>query len=145
MAASSVVIDQRVAALLAASEKILREGPECVRAAVLYGSSLGPGFRPDSDIDIAILDGAEQPLSWGDQAYLMDLLERTLKRGVDLRILREGSPSYQAHVLEHGHLIWERQPGELARYAHEALAALQAARQRAEAEWPRALGRLAGR
>jgi predicted nucleotidyltransferase len=145
MAASSVVIDQRVAALLAASRKILRESPESLRAAVLYGSSLSPGFRLDSDIDIAILDGAEQPLSWGDQARLMDLLEKTLKRGVDLRILREGSPSYQAHVLEHGHLIWERQPGELARYAHEALAAFQAARQRAEEEWPHALSRLSGR
>jgi predicted nucleotidyltransferase len=97
----------------------------------------------DSDIDIALLDDAEDRLSWRDQAEVMDLLERALKRGVDLRMLRDGSPSYQAHVLEHGRLIWERQPGELARYTREALPAIQAARRRSEQEWPHALSRLA--
>jgi len=144
MAKPLPALDQRVDGLLAASRKILRASPEGTRAAILYGSSLGPGFRADSDIDIAVLDDAENRLSWSDQAQLMDLLERTLKRGIDLRMLRDGSPSYQSHVLEHGCLIWERQPGELARYAHEAFSAIQAARRRSEQEWPHALSRLAG-
>jgi predicted nucleotidyltransferase len=100
MAAESPLLDPRVDVLLADSRKILQASPEGTRAAILYGSSLGPSFRVDSDIDIALLDDAEDRLSWRDQAEVMDLLERALKRGVDLRMLRDGSPSYQAHVLK---------------------------------------------
>jgi predicted nucleotidyltransferase len=145
MATLTPVADQRIEALLMASREVFLESPDSLRAVILYGSSLGPGFRSDSDIDFAVLDEAEDRLSWREQARLMDLLERTLKRGVDLRMLRDGSPSYQVHVLEHGRLVWERQPGALERYARESLPALQADRRRSEQEWPRALSRLAGR
>jgi predicted nucleotidyltransferase len=139
------LLDQRVDALLAAGRRIFLDSPANLRAAILYGSSLGQSFRPDSDIDVAILDASDDRLSWQEQARLMDLLERALKRGVDLRMLRDGSPSYQAHVLEHGRLIWEKQPGELTQYGREVLPVLQAARRHSGEEWPRALSRLASR
>jgi predicted nucleotidyltransferase len=142
--APSPVIDQRVTAILQASRELFLESPRALRAAILYGSALGPGFRADSDIDIAVLDDADNRLSWHDQAQLMDLLERTLKRGVDLRMLRDGSPSYQRHVLEHGQLIWERQTGEMTRYAREILPSLEAAHRHSVQEWPLILSRLAG-
>jgi len=139
------LLAQRVDALLAASRRIFLDSPTNLRAAILYGSSLGQGFRSDSDIDVAILDSAEERLSWQEQARLMDLLERALKRGVDLRMLRDGSPSYQAHVLEHGRLIWEKRPGEATRYGREILPVLQAAQRHSGQEWPHALSRLANR
>jgi predicted nucleotidyltransferase len=60
-------------------------------AVFLYGSALDRLFRPDSDLDVAVLDDKQHPLSWPDQARLMDALERTTGRGVDLRMLRESS------------------------------------------------------
>jgi predicted nucleotidyltransferase len=143
MANRDSAVDQRVETLVAVSKRVFAESHQSLRAAVLYGSSLGVAFRSDSDIDLAVLDDAEHRLSWQSQAALMDRLERALQRGVDLRMLRDGSPSYQANVLDHGRLVWEREPGELARYAREALPGIRAARLRAEREWPRALSRLA--
>jgi predicted nucleotidyltransferase len=61
--------------LLAASRRIFLDSPAKLRAAILYGSSLGPSFRPDSDIDVAILDETDHRLSWQEQARLMDLGE----------------------------------------------------------------------
>lgn len=145
MASFDSAVDQRVESLVAAGRKLLAGNHQGIRAVILYGSALGIGFRPDSDIDLAVLDDGENRLSWTSQAAMMDRLEQALKRGVDLRRLRDGSPSYQAHVLEHGRLVWERQPGELARYAREALPGLRAERRRAEQEWPLALSRLAHR
>lgn len=136
-------IDPRVDALVAAGRKIFRENSGRVLAVILYGSALGPHFRTDSDVDFAILDGARERLSWRDQARYMDLLERALKRGVDLRMLRDGSPSYQMHVLEHGRLVWEREEGTLGQYARKVLPALRATRERALQEWPLVLSRLA--
>jgi predicted nucleotidyltransferase len=130
----SPAIDRRVAAILEAGRKLFRDSPRSIRAAILYGSVLGPGFRADSDIDIAILDNADDRLSWHEQAKLMDRLEMTLKRGVDLRMLRDGSLSYQMHVLKHGRLVWEREAGESARYARKVLPSLQAAHERSAQE-----------
>jgi len=141
----SPLIEKRVEALLEASRKVFLESPLALRAAILYGSSLGPGFRSDSDIDIAVLDDAQAPLGWREQAQLMDQLERSLKRGVDLRILRDGSPSHRLHALQQGLVIWERQPGDLDRYLSEVLPESQAAHERTTQEWPHTLHRLAGR
>ncbi|HKI04333.1 MAG TPA: nucleotidyltransferase domain-containing protein [Thermoanaerobaculia bacterium] len=118
--------------------------PEGVEAVFLYGSALGPLFRSDSDIDIALLDRESSPLSWRDQARLMDTLERATGHGVDLRMLRESSPSHQAHVLEHGRLVWSRDPAEIERFTRKALAAARRQRERSELAWPQALDRLAG-
>lgn len=145
-AASSVDIAERIESLAAACREVLRmDGCDRVQAIFLYGSSLERGFRPDSDVDLAVLDDGEDRLSWNDQARLMDALERVTGKGVDLRMLRESSPSHQAHVLEQGRLVWSRTPGVVEGYARELRSTAEAERDRAESEWPRVLKRLAGR
>jgi predicted nucleotidyltransferase len=98
-------ISRRIEELAVALRKVLAGGsPEGIQAIFLYGSALSRLFRPDSDIDIAVLDSPEQPLDWHAQARLMDALERAIGRNVDLRLLRQSSPAHQAHVLERGTL-----------------------------------------
>lgn len=129
---------------MAACRSVLqREGLQ--GAVFLYGSSLERDFRPDSDVDLAVLDDCHHPLSWSEQARLMDILERALGKGVDLRMLRETSPSHQAHVLEQGQLVWSRDPDLVEEYSREIRSAIQSEREQAAEEWPRVLGRLAGR
>jgi predicted nucleotidyltransferase len=139
-------IAERIEALMAACRSVLqREGLPGIQAVFLYGSSLERDFRPDSDIDLAVLDDARQGLSWSAQARLMDALERAVGKGVDLRMLRESSPSHQAYVLEQGRLVWATDPHLVDTYSLELQEAARAARERAEQEWPRVLGRLADR
>ncbi|MES1240061.1 MAG: nucleotidyltransferase domain-containing protein [Acidobacteriota bacterium] len=137
---------ERIEALVGACREVLRsEGSDRIEAVFLYGSSLDDGFRPDSDVDLAVLDDGKDRLSWRDQARLMDALERATGKGVDLRMLRESSPSHQAHVLERGRLVWSRDSGVVEGYALDLRSAAKAERDRAESEWPRMLRRLAGR
>lgn len=77
-----------------------------VLAAWLYGSALGARHRPDSDLDIAVLDWSDNPLSWSAQSSLMDALERASGWPVDLRMVREGCHSLQLHVLTQGRQLW---------------------------------------
>lgn len=112
-------------------------------AVFLYGSALDRLFRPDSDLDVAVLDSLEHPLSGQDQARLMDDLERSTGRSIDLRMLRDLSLSHQAHILERGRMIWAEVPGEVERYAREILQAAGQARQRSESQWSQLLNRLA--
>jgi predicted nucleotidyltransferase len=143
--AEAAEVAERIETLVAACRDVLRkEGSDKIQAVFLYGSSLGRGFRPDSDVDLAILDGSGERLSWSDQSRLMDALERATGQPVDLRILRDSSPSHQAHVLEEGRLVWSRDPDFVEDYSRELRSAAQAERDRAESEWPRTLSRLAG-
>jgi predicted nucleotidyltransferase len=138
-------VAQRIEDLAATLRRVLESGsPEGVRAVFLYGSVLSRLFRPDSDIDVAVLDSPEQPLDWHAQARLMDALERATGRNVDLRLLRASSPSHQAHVLEHGRLIWTRDSGEVERYTRKALAVARQSRERSARELSQVLDRLAG-
>ncbi|HWM94495.1 MAG TPA: nucleotidyltransferase domain-containing protein [Thermoanaerobaculia bacterium] len=146
MPADPSAIAERIEALVAACRSILqKEVPAGIRAVFLYGSSLKRSFRPDSDIDLAVLDDDRHPLSWSEQARLMDALERALGKGVDLRMLRESSPSHQAHVLEQGRLVWSRDPGVVESYGQDIRSAVSSEREHAAQEWPRVLDRLAGR
>ena len=122
---------------------VLSVDPAGMLALFLYGSALSRFFRPDSDLDIAILDDPRHPLSWQDQARLMDAFERVTGRAVDLRLLRESSLSHQAHVLEYGRRIWTGNPGEAERYAREVLEAVDQDRERSESQWSQTLDRLA--
>lgn len=58
-------------------------------------------------------------------------------------MLRETSPSHQAHVLEQGQLVWSQDPGLVERYSQEIRSAIQSEREHVAQEWPRVLGRLA--
>jgi predicted nucleotidyltransferase len=138
------LIAERIERLIAACADTLKASPTSVRAVFLYGSSLDRLFRPDSDLDIAVLDRPQTPLTWSEQARLMDGLERATGRAVDLRMLRESSLAHQAHVLEHGRILWMRDSGEVERYSRDVLAAAREAHEQSKQEWPRALERLAG-
>ena len=143
MATDSAAVRERIEALVAACRSVLQK--EGLQGAVfLYGSSLERDFRSDSDVDLAVLDDSRHPLSWSEQARLMDILERALGKGVDLRMLRETSPSHQAHVLEQGQLVWSQDPDLVKRYSQEIRSAIRSEREQAAQEWPRVLGRLAG-
>lgn len=137
-------VAERVERLTAACVGVLQTSPPSVQAVFLYGSSLDRLFRSDSDIDIAVLDRPEDPLTWRDQARLMDDLERATRRAVDLRMLRESSLAHQAHVIENGRILWLRDPEEVERYSHRVLAAAREAHERSKQEWPLVLERLAG-
>ena len=137
-------VAERVERLITACAEVLRTRPHSARAVFIYGSSLDRFFRADSDVDIAVLDHAEDPLTWSEQTRLMDDLERATGREVDLLMLREGSSAHQAHVVEHGGILWTRDPGEVERYARTILAAAREGHERSTREWPRVLERLAG-
>jgi len=137
---------ERIEALAASLRPVLSQLSGLpVRAVFLYGSILGTGFRPDSDVDLAVLDDADDRLSWEDQARLMDALERAIGYGLDLRMLRESSLSHQAHVLEQGLLLWWREPREeVEGYAREVRAAVEEERERVQEAWSALLLKLSG-
>ncbi len=97
-----------------------------------------------SSPDSAVLDLAEVPLTWSEQARLMDGLERATGRAIDLRMLRESSPAHQAHVVERGLVLWMRDPAEVERYTRTVLARAREAHKRSTREWPQVLERLSG-
>jgi len=99
--------DQGTHALLEACREVFaqRSDPRII-AAIAYGSRLRQRSHPDSDFDIAILDDDESPLSFSEQARLMDELERRTGLPIDLRMIRNGDLSYQKHVAERGTVIW---------------------------------------
>ena len=112
-------IAMRTEQLIDICRKVLRrQGGDRLVAAYLYGSVLGARHRPDSDLDIAILDREDDRVSWEAQAELMDQLERATGQGVDMRMLREGTLAYQVHVVEQGRLIWSRDDEAVQAFAH---------------------------
>lgn len=129
---------------LACQEALLHGTPANVQAVFLYGSALGPGFRPDSDVDIAVLDRPDDRLTWTEQARLMDLLERATGYGIDLRMLRDSPLSHQINVLENGIRLWAGDPTEADRYRRKTLESWRRKAHPNEEEWAATLRRLAG-
>lgn len=139
-------IQTRIRRLTAACQDVLRSGmPGSLQALFLYGSALEPAFRPDSDIDIAVLDHPDSRLSWKEQARLMDLLERATGHSVDLRMLRDNPLAYQVNVLERGTLFWVADPVEADRYNREVISSWKQQSQHEDKTWSEALTRLAAR
>lgn len=144
MDASESAVTQRIEEIAAAVQHTVEScGPKGILAVFLYGSALDRLFRPDSDLDVAVLDNPQHPLGWADQARLMDALERATGRGVDLRMLRGSSLSHQAHVIERGRLVWMSDPSTVEQYRLETLMAAGQARKRSETQWSQTLNRLA--
>ena len=106
-----------------------------IMAVYVYGSILGPRRRSDSDVDLAVLDQPNKPLSWADQSILMDELERATRKPVDLRILRDCTLSHQAHILEHGELVWIRDRAAVDEYARDVLTRYESQRERTKLVW----------
>jgi predicted nucleotidyltransferase len=144
MDASESAVNRRVEEIATVVQNIVEScGLKGILAVFLYGSALDRLFRPDSDLDVAVLDDKQHPLGWPDQARLMDALERTTGRGVDLRMLRESSLSHQAHVIERGRLVWIGVIDAVEQYMLETLMAAVQARKRSEPQWSQTLNRLA--
>jgi predicted nucleotidyltransferase len=143
METSEIDVTRRTEEIAAAVRRVVEScGPEGILAVFLYGSALDRLFRPDSDLDIAVLDNPQHPLGWSDQARLMDALERAMGRGIDLRLLRESSLSHQAHVIERGRRVWMSDPGAVEQYILETLTAAGKARKSSETQWSQTLNRL---
>lgn len=107
-------MSDRVEDLAATFRQVLsRSSALPLRAVFLYGSVLGPGFRADRDIDLAVLVDAADRLSWGDQARLMG------GRAASLTKLMSGSK-----VASSG---GASRAGKLERYAREVRAAVDPA------------------
>lgn len=137
-------VQTRIRKLTAACQDVLHSGmPESIQALFLYGSVLGPAFRPDSDIDIAVLDHSDNRLSWKEQARLMDLLERATGHSVDLRLLRDNPLSYQVNVLERGRRFWVADSVEADRYGREVMSSWKQQEHHEDKTWSEALARLA--
>lgn len=110
-------MDRNVDTVSATLARVLREHPDpTVIAVFLYGSILRARQRPDSDVDVAVLDTADMPFPYARQAALMDTLERNLGAPVDLRMLRAGSVAYQAHVVTAGRVVYVGDRAALAAY-----------------------------
>ncbi|HKH45665.1 MAG TPA: nucleotidyltransferase domain-containing protein [Thermoanaerobaculia bacterium] len=136
-------LQERIRELTLTCQEVLLHGTLAnVQAVFLYGSALGEGFRPDSDVDIAVLDRSDKRLTWAEQARLMDLLERTTGQGIDLRMLRDSPLSHQVDILENGIRIWTGDPAEADHYSHEVFDSWHRQAHLNEEEWISTLRRL---
>lgn len=115
-----------------------------VIASFLYGSVQTKAWRPDSDVDIAILDHPEDRIIWDEQAILMDELERLTGQPTDLRMLRDCLVSHQAQVLTRGTLIWVSAPGILEAYQRSLLQEFQRSIPTVHHSWVSLLKELSG-
>jgi uncharacterized protein len=97
--------------------KILAAVPEVV-AIYLFGSRARGEALPGSDVDIAVL--AASPLAPLFRFDLQEALAAELHAPVDLVDLRSASTVMRVQVIEHGRLLYERDP--VARQLFEATA-----------------------
>jgi|SRR6185295_16400129 len=123
----------------AALEGLDRTG---IIAVLVYGSALGRHLRPDSDLDVAVLDRPESPVSDAMLARMMDAIERRTGREVDLRRIADLSLSHQAHVLEQGQPVWIADPQALEATCREVLRLNAEQRPDLDLAWPELLERL---
>ena len=90
------------------AKDVLREEPGLVLA-ILYGSAASGKMRPDSDVDIAVL--FDRPLTSAQKMELIPLLERELKRDVDLVDLYDLNGTILKQILTKGAVLIESIPG----------------------------------
>lgn len=96
----------------------LRRAPMPIVAAYLFGSRARGDAKAASDIDIAVLTAQEgERVLVGPLSHLSGILERELKRSVDLVDMRSASPDLVHRILRDGELIVETDSG--ARVAFE--------------------------
>ena len=90
-----------------------------IRAAYLFGSATTKHFRPDSDIDVAVLL-AQPPSPSRTTAYRLGLvadLGAALHRpDVDVVILNDAPPLLAHRVLSKGRLVFERSKSARVRF-----------------------------
>jgi predicted nucleotidyltransferase len=102
------VVDDLVTRLQTA----LAEGP-ALRLAVLFGSNAAGRARPDSDVDIAVLDPR---LDADAERALVVKLSREAGADVDLIRLEQASTVLRWQIATKGMPLVEANPGEFARF-----------------------------
>ncbi len=75
-----------------------------LQAIYVFGSAAGPDWRPDSDVDIAVL--AAQPLGGLPRFETAQSLARIVGREVDLIDLREASAVLRFQVIANGERLY---------------------------------------
>jgi predicted nucleotidyltransferase len=77
-----------------------------VQQLMLFGSGLGPDFRPDSDWDLLVEFRPGTPIGLIRFVQLKQELEQLLQRKVDLVPKRGLKPAIRESVLEHAELLY---------------------------------------
>jgi len=131
------------ASVIAACRLVLEKwGGSGIIAVYVYGSILGLRHRSDSDVDLAVLDRPKQPLGWTDQSVLMDEIERAVRMPIDLRMLRDCTLSHQAHILQHGAIVWIADKTAVDEYTHDILTKYESQRESRNRLWSSTLQEL---
>jgi len=87
----------------------LEREPE-VCAVFLHGSAAKGRLRPDSDLDLAILPMAGKTLSADRRLDLAARLTSETGRQVDFGVLSSANLVYAKEVIEHGRLLFTKDP-----------------------------------
>jgi predicted nucleotidyltransferase len=96
----------------------LQSGPS-LRLAMLFGSIATGAFRPDSDVDVAIVP-ADPELSLADELDLQASLVRACARDVDLVRLDRASTLVKWQVARDGKVLLQSSPYEATRFVADA-------------------------
>jgi predicted nucleotidyltransferase len=95
-------------------EKILGDDVS-IKVAFVYGSLAKGGFRPDSDIDLAV--AGDKPFTDDEKVSLMTSLSLSLKREIDLIDLNTATGTVFKQALTTGRLVVMKDANLLARCA----------------------------
>lgn len=109
------------AAALNAAAETLRCLP-AVTAAYLLGSAAADRLRPESDVDLAILQARRSRLSVAERLALAATLSEIFCREVDLGFLSTTNLVYAKEAITAGRLLVDRDPSATAEFAMHALA-----------------------
>jgi len=105
----------------AVAVELIREAVPDTEAVYLFGSQARADNNPASDVDLAFV--ARSPLEPVARFDLQERIAALLHTSVDLIDLRAASTVMRVQVLEHGVLLYERDPSERAFFEASALSA----------------------
>jgi predicted nucleotidyltransferase len=104
---------------LSGATALLRARVPGLRVVWLHGSHARGDARADSDVDLALV--ADAPVDLRDLLSLQSDLAVLLGDDVDLVDLFDADDVLRVQVIEHGRVLFERTPADLARFEMHAL------------------------